>query len=967
MINAGKKQLEINLQDEITSYCHHAIPLCVVLSDEKFYPWLCSHFTQIHGMTTETGYLIMDFTEHWAPYRLFTEQKFLGYLELEGVTDIIQFVKNEIDHDTYVSLYVDEYYLSQKESYMQQHYVHPSLIYGYNDETRTFQAAGYNEDSVFTGITFDYDAFALAYIEGKNHYQESMPWIGNMIMELIKRKEYRKKYPFQYEQFMKNLGEYLQGKSNEEIVYCQRVGTLFLGGKAGYEASAIVYGKDVQLELERHVRELFEGKITFDYRPVHLLFEHKKSLYRTLTYIKENKVLSQGLIKLIERYKEVIDYAQQARFLYLDEAMEQKLVGINDYTFLKKPDDTVIQKILDALEQVRNLEMELLPQIYDKLSMELNIGTSGMQRNVMDILNDTQQEYEEKVTIAELFERQIAKTPETVAVRCGDDSVTYKELNERVNRIANHLRGLGIKRDEIVPVIADRQVNLVAGIIGIIKSGAAYLPLDPEYPDERVAYMLEHSQARAIVVGEGLEDRIPEGIKQVSLAVATDENEKSENPVIVNESCDLAYVIYTSGSTGKPKGVMIEQRHVVNLLKGMEQQTGMNQYKTILSVSTICFDMFVSEFFVSLLNGMTLTLSKNMEDVNSDALAEVIEKDKIEVMVTTPSRFKLLLQGERFRKAFKTLKMIQVGGEALPKDLLSEFRTFQNLRIINMYGPTENAVWASYKEVTDERAELTIGKPLANVKFYVVDENRKLVQPGEKGEICIGGAGVARGYFRREDLTADRFIVLDNGERVYRTGDLGCILMNAEIQYLGRIDFQVKIRGYRVELGEIENALMAVDGIEHAVVTAAGKTAEKELCAYYVSKEEINPREIRDEIGKTLAKYMVPSYFVRLEELPLSPNGKINRKALPAPGEEERVRKEYIAPVTEKEQLVSSCFCEVLQIRKAGLSDDFFDLGGHSLKAVKLINLIEEKYKKKLSFADVKKDATVEGIARLLA
>ncbi len=586
-------------------------------------------------------------------------------------------------------------------------------------------------------------------------------------------------------------------------------------------------------------------------------------------------------------------------------------------------------------------------------------------KEILKSVNDTKVSYEEKATLAELFERQVGVLPDKIAVKCGEEELEYSLLNKRANRIANRLRTLGVKPGDIIPILADRSVNLFAGILGVLKSGAAYLPLDPEYPEERISYMLDHSQAAVVLAEESFHEKLPDGKIIISLSLCMDENSNSENPVSISESTDLAYVLYTSGSTGKPKGVMIEHRQVINFIKGMELSTGITHYSKIICLTTVSFDIFGLECLLPLTKGMTVTMTKNREDMDSHAVADMILRDGIEVIQSTPSRFKLLLQGDSFRKAFENIKLVLVGGEAFPEDLLKDLREYPNLRIINVYGPTETTIWSSAKDVTAKESHLTIGKPIANTKFYIHDDNQNVLPVGMKGELCIGGDGVGRGYIHAEELTQERFITLKNGDRAYRTGDLALIRADGDTEYLGRMDYQVKIRGYRIELGEIDNAMSVIPGIRYAAVIAFGNTAEKELCAYYVSEEDMEISRLREELAKTLTSYMIPNYFVRLDEMPFTPNGKINRKALPEPEKGARITVDYVAPMNESQRIICEIFAAILNVEEVGIHHDFFELGGHSLLVVMLSKELK-KYFENYELLDVFTNSTPEKLAAYL-
>lgn len=565
----------------------------------------------------------------------------------------------------------------------------------------------------------------------------------------------------------------------------------------------------------------------------------------------------------------------------------------------------------------------------------------------LQIANDTAYSYEKWITIPELWERQVEKTRDRIAVRCGVVEKTYGELNAMANSIAKELRNKGVERDEVIPILCDRSTKLFAGILGILKSGAAYLPMDPEYPAERIQYMMTQSKAKRIVAQESYYSKIPDTMEKIPLELCS--HAVKENERIINESKDLAYVIYTSGSTGKPKGVMIEHQQIVNFIHGIGVLSGNLQCQNMLCVTTASFDIFVLESLLPLTNGMTVTLTQNKEDLDGTRIAQLIQENQIDIFQSTPSRYKLLLRNHDFRRALSKVKLAIIGGEALPEDLLNELRTYKQLKIINGYGPTETTIYCSAKDVTDQSEPITIGSPLVNTRYYITDGKNHLLPQGLKGELCIAGDCVGRGYIHAEELTKERFITLENGEHVYRSGDLARMLPNGEFECVGRMDDQVKIRGYRVELGEIEHALLAVKGIEQAAVLAVGENAAKKLCSYYVSKQELNAAWIHQQLEQNLTPYMIPECFIWLKEMPLTPNGKLNRKALPTPEISQSMQSTYQAPRNETEQIICQAFYDTLyrdrkESIKVGIDDDFFRIGGHSLYAVVLAETLRKHF-----------------------
>lgn len=560
--------------------------------------------------------------------------------------------------------------------------------------------------------------------------------------------------------------------------------------------------------------------------------------------------------------------------------------------------------------------------------------------------NRTEANYDRTKTVIQLFEEQVLKTPDAIALKCGEETAAYQKLNAEANGIAYRLRTFPIGREERIPILCKRSVALVAGILGILKSGAAYVPLDPEYPKERIAYMLKKADARFLLVGDEIHIEVPQSIKVLSLTELLESGQKIVNPVRVNRVSDLMYVLFTSGSTGKPKGVMIEHQNFIGFMEGMKAATGIADYERAICLATVSFDLFGMECLLPLLNGMTVTLSQNRDDRVPDKIANMVEEDKIEVLQCTPSRLKLLLSSELFRHALRHVRWILVGGEVFPEELLQTLRQYPNLKIINGYGPTEVTVISSVQDLTGKDEIITIGKPLSNMHYYIFDEKGIMQPDGVKGELYIGGDNVGRGYLNEDELTVKHFITTENGERIYRSGDLACILSNGETMYLGRCDEQIKIRGYRVELGEIENTLLKIDGIKAAAVgvTYGDGNQEKELCAYYTSDRSMDKQLLRQEMEKVLTTYMIPKYYMQLSEMPLSPNGKIDRKKLPMPDSNSSVTTAYVKPETKEETFICHVFEEVTGTDKVGILDDFFILGGNSLSSVELAEKMKRKF-----------------------
>ncbi|OMD34668.1 hypothetical protein BSK56_33490, partial [Paenibacillus borealis] len=552
--------------------------------------------------------------------------------------------------------------------------------------------------------------------------------------------------------------------------------------------------------------------------------------------------------------------------------------------------------------------VQLLSQITGQ--PEASIGsyelvTPEEKQQLLHGFNDTAAEYPWEATIHGLFEEQVEKTPHAVAVVYGDQQLTYAELNARANQLAWTLRGQGVGPDRIVAILMDRSVEMLVGVLGILKAGGVYLPIDPALPAERIRYMLGDSGAGVLLIQPGLD---PCGFEGTVLDLA----EAGQAPAGVNfalhaTSGELAYVIYTSGTTGNPKGVMIEHRSVVNFITGMTRVIPFAPAKSILFATTLSFDISVVETLLALTQGMRVVAASEEQQKDPQQLAVLIERQRIGMVQMTPSRLKMLLSAGCVAW-LEGVTEILVGGEAWTDDLLADLQSKSKAALFNMYGPTETTIWSAVREATVDQT-VTVGGPIANTQLYIVSDNRQLQPIGVAGELCIAGDGLARGYFNRPELTAEKFVdnPFEPGTRMYRTGDLARWLPDGNLEYLGRIDHQVKIRGYRIECGEIEAQLMAHAQIREAVVMACeDEQGQAYLCAYLVSDESVPVPELRAHLAAQLPDYMIPSYFVELEKLPLNSNGKVDRKALPAPDREaysegyEAPRDARLSPVTNR-------------------------------------------------------------------
>jgi len=586
---------------------------------------------------------------------------------------------------------------------------------------------------------------------------------------------------------------------------------------------------------------------------------------------------------------------------------------------------------------------------------QLPLLTEPERKQLFADWNNTQADFSRDKCVHGLFEEQVLRAPDAVALVFEDEELTYRELNERADRLACELQKLGVGPDVRVGICVKRSPEMVAGLLGILKAGGCYVPLDPNYPRERLEFMLKDSQAPVLLTQTALREHFKFEIPNLKLLCLDELPEsRTKNDLIPNSalrtprSDNLAYVIYTSGSTGQPKGVMVTHRNVVNFFAGMDRVLGIKP-GVWLAVTSISFDISVLELFWTLARGFKVIIQPDDDRANHApadgqwrSLPEQILRHGVTHLQCTPSLAGTLVLAPESQAATRSLDKLLLGGEALPVSLARQLR--QSLRgdLLNMYGPTETTVWSAVHRVDQVENSIPIGKPIANTQVYILDKNLQPVPAGVPGEIFIGGEGVASGYLNRPKLTAEKFIrhpfSTDGTSRLYRTGDLGRWLAGGTVEFLGRVDHQVKIRGHRVELGEIETVLGAHPALRECVVAAREDSpGDKRLVAYVVVALDAKPSatELRRFAREKLPEAMVPSVFVFLDRLPLTPNGKVNRKALPTPeASRPELETAYLAPRSDSERTIAKIWQELLRVEKVGLHDNFFDLGGNSLLVV---------------------------------
>ncbi len=622
----------------------------------------------------------------------------------------------------------------------------------------------------------------------------------------------------------------------------------------------------------------------------------------------------------------------------------------NTELFKKETIERIAVQFINIIKQfTHNPDMRL---------QDIELVTEQERKQILFDFNNTSMDYPSNKTIIELFEDQCRKTPDNIALVFDNGHISYRELNEKANCIARVLREKGIGTDSIVAIIAEQSFEMFTGIMGILKAGGAYLPIDPDYPAERISFILQDSGSELIIGNSHLVRPFEKNTESIHL--------EDMNRHIGDCSClnvhirpeNLAYIIYTSGSTGKPKGVMTEHRALVNLCCWHINYYGITSADRSTKYAGFGFDASVWEIFPYLISGSTIYIVSKETRLNIEELHNYIESNNITISFLPTHICEQFIKFDN-----KSLKKLLTGGDSL------KYYEKRNYELINNYGPTENTVVTTSFNVHGYCERIPIGKPVSNCQIYILDNCNKVLPVGVPGELCISGDGLARGYLNQPELTANKFVPnpFQPEKRMYRTGDMARWLPDGNIEFMGRIDHQVKIRGFRIELGEIEAQLIKLHEIKEAAVAAKDDSnGGRYLCAYIVTDEELKVNTIREYLSMELPDYMLPSYYVRLDKLPLTPNGKLDMKALPAPDGSICTGVEYEAPANSTEESIATIWQEVLGIERAGLNDNFFDLGGNSMSLIKVHNKIENGFPGVIKVTDLFSKATIKEIAEFI-
>ncbi len=613
--------------------------------------------------------------------------------------------------------------------------------------------------------------------------------------------------------------------------------------------------------------------------------------------------------------------------------------------------DYQVQEFTECEIDLMNLRINsIVNQIIDDASKKIShvqILSEKERYVLMNDFNNTSVKYDDKLCVQDLIAEQIAKKPNKEILFFENQSFTYSQLDSLSNSLARYLRERGVTRNTVVPVISKRDWRLFVAMLAVLKAGGAYLLVDVTYPQDRIDYMLEISNA-TIGLKCGYYSNCP--IELIDLSTF-DYSYNTSSMTFINEPEDLCYVIFTSGSTGKPKGLTIMHKNIVNFsLSNDLNYIGqiITEDDGILGITTTTFDMSVLETLLPLVVGYSVFFANDEQVLSQDKLVSAFDWKKISVFNTTPTKMKIYMLDEANTDYLKNIKAFALGGEALPDDMYGLIRKYSDGKIFNCYGPAETTIYSSLIEVKDSSA--TVGKPVSNTQIYIVDKDLNLLPIGVAGELCIAGDGVGAGYINRPDLTEEKYILNPfateengHGKFMYRTGDFARWRVDGEIDYLGRIDTQVKIRGLRIELGEIESVMASYPGVILSAATdKKDETGRQYLVGYYTSDCEIDEKGLRKHLSSALPRYMLPNYFVHMQSIPMTASGKIDRKNLPAP-EFTYDETEYVAPTTELQIKLCNILADIFEVDNIGIEDDFFDIGGDSLGAISYTSMAHSK------------------------
>ncbi|OIS49751.1 non-ribosomal peptide synthetase, partial [Staphylococcus equorum] len=713
------------------------------------------------------------------------------------------------------------------------------------------------------------------------------------------------------------------------------------------------------------------------------ILKHRKYPYRNIV---EDSGGQKGLLDCLISYQNTQYSHEVLKNVYSDEWIENGSnnapLTVNISNRNRKNTLTVDYDYQTAIVNekeiidLHNIILKIMDKAIEKPNTKIKnieILDENEKYTILNEFNDTEASLNNKETFVERFEKQVKATPYQTAITYEGESLNYDELNARANQLAYQLRAEGVGANSLIALIMDRQLETIIGIYGILKAGGAYVPIDPKYPIDRINYILEDSQPKVLLTDRELDEAINYGNKVIDLTETTRlEAFPTSNLKQISDESNLMYVIYTSGTTGKPKGVMAHSGGVMNRLNWVINKYNVDGEDTILFKTPYTFDVSVWEIFGWAMLGSQIVLLPSGEEGNPEKITELLEGYSVAMVHFVPSMLNMFvnfIKSTNNAQAISKLKYVLASGEALKPEQVNDFNHFignkNNTALLNLYGPTETTVDVTSFDCENHKTydSIPIGKPISNIQAYILNEDNNIMGIGVPGELCIAGVGVTAGYLNRPELTQEKFIDNPFGKgKLYRTGDLAKWNGDGNIIYIGRIDEQVKIRGYRIELGEIESILRQHTHINDVAIVARPMVDnELSICAYLVSDDSLDFGSLKTSLGQKLPDYMIPAYMTQLDELPVTSNGKLNKKALPEIKVESKV---YVAPTNDMESAVAETFEAVLHVDQVSIHDNFFEMGGHSLKAIKLTSLISKSYN--ISIKDIFELQTIASISKAL-
>lgn len=728
---------------------------------------------------------------------------------------------------------------------------------------------------------------------------------------------------------------------------------------------------DSVLDIIRNIREDCNKIMEYDYMPVVDIkaaseIKNKENLFDSIMVV-ESYPLDKGLkngkgILSIDKYD--MEETSNYDLTFVVEVFD-------NFTFTFNYNSKIVDRasLTRIMKYLCNLCVSMIDNPNAKVK-ELKLLTKEEEQKLYNGIKPTHLEYDKNKTINQLFEEQVKKNPNKIAIEFNSETITYSELNSKANKLAHILQKKGVTTEKVVALMLRRSIDMFISIIAILKAGGVYLPIDIEYPKERKRFLLKDSNACLVLTQQEYVEEIEFENEILNIDTIDYSAENGEDLICNNSGSNAAYIIYTSGSTGTPKGIVVEHRNVHNLAVSMANKMNLQQYQSILCVTTIAFDMSIMETLVPIIIGLKIVLADEKQQKDPTLLSKLIIEKKIEIFETTPSRIRMMLiaEDEKINMCFKDIKLFLIGGEKMDEQIASSIINLSQGQLYNMYGPTETTVWSTAAKVIKGK-KIDIGTPIDNTYVYILYEEGGIVPPGIVGEICISGDGVSRGYLGNYNLTKEKFYdnpFLEN-ERIYCTGDLGRITSDNTLEYISRKDYQTKIRGFRVEINEIESRLCEIDKIDAGVVISKkNKVGIEVLYAYFEAKEKIDIKNLKEELSKRLPDYMVPSYFIQVPQIPLTQNLKVDRKKLQEFEEIDETEDVYEKPKNDLEKSVLEIWKKILELKKIGVEDDFYELGGNSILLIKLYSLLNKTFSTDVSVQDLFDNRTIRKQAKII-